>query len=93
MICPLCNRELGKQVSTHHLVPVLKGGKNGAIVRLHKVCHDKIHSLFSESQIKKYYNTIDKLLTNDNVINFVRWLQNKDIDFYDSSKKEKYETK
>lgn len=89
MKCLLCNRELGGRVSTHHLVPVLKGGKNGETVKLHEICHDKIHSLFSEIEIKNHYNTIEKLLTNENIVKFVMWVKNKPVDFYDSSKKKK----
>jgi hypothetical protein len=39
-ICPLCGRPIpsGARQSLHHLVPKLKGGKGGPVVRLHKIC-------------------------------------------------------
>lgn len=87
MICQLCKREIEGRSSCHHLVPVLKGGKNGEKVKLHQVCHDKIHSLFTERELQIKYNTIERLLENDSVVTFVNWIHKKPNDFYDSSKK------
>ena len=65
--CPLCGRELGGKQSEHHLIPILKGGKNGDKVLLHQICHDKIHSLFKESELKYTFNTIEKLLKHEEI--------------------------
>jgi len=86
-ICPLCKREIEGKQSDHHLVPVLKGGKNGEQVTLHHICHNKIHSVLTENELAKYYNTIEKLLTHEEIISFVKWVSKKPNDFYDSSKK------
>lgn len=86
--CPLCKRDIEKgNQSKHHLVPVLKGGKHGEKVTLHEICHDKIHSVFTETELARHYNTIEKLLTHDEIIAFVKWVSKKPNDFYDSSKK------
>ena len=39
-VCPLCGRPIppGAPQSDHHLVPRLKGGGRGAVVRLHQIC-------------------------------------------------------
>jgi len=39
-ICPLCLRPIPPEArqSLHHLVPKLKGGKGGPVVRLHQIC-------------------------------------------------------
>ena len=41
-ICPLCGRPIPRDVrqSDHHLIPKLKGGKGGPVVRLHQICHN-----------------------------------------------------
>ncbi|MEC8041914.1 MAG: HNH endonuclease, partial [Pseudomonadota bacterium] len=45
-ICPLCERPIPPEVpqSRHHLLPKLKGGKGGATVLLHHICHKEIHA-------------------------------------------------
>lgn len=85
LVCPLCSREMieGPSVDKHHLIPKLKGGKE--TVLLHKICHRKIHSLFKESELKNQYNTIEKLLTHEDIQSFVKWVKNKSPDFYASS--------
>lgn len=86
-ICPLCGREIpAKECSKHHLIPVVKGGRSGPTAVLHSVCHSKIHSLFSEAELNKIYNTIEALLTNDDIRKFVKWVRKKSPDYYDSSK-------
>ena len=87
--CLLCKRDIEGRQSKHHLIPVLKGGKNGEQVMLHKICHDKIHSVFTENELAKTYNTIEKILENEEIKSFVKWVSNKPNDFYDSSKKNK----
>lgn len=70
----------------HHLIPKLKGGAKGETVRLHLICHGKIHSLWSENQLRDYYNTIDKIMSDDRMQKFANWVSKKDPDFNDSSK-------
>ena len=82
--CPICGRELsGAFIQEHHLIPVTFKGKE--TIRLHKVCHQKIHSIFAERELKNYYNTPEKLLESVELQKFVKWIANKDIDFYDKN--------
>jgi len=83
-LCPLCGREMDQHTDEHHLIPKLKKGKK--LVRLHVVCHRKIHSLFSEQELASYYNTIERLLENEDIQKFRKWIQKKDINYVDSSK-------
>jgi len=83
--CPLCNRELGtKNVDEHHLVPKTFKGK--VTVRLHKICHRKIHATFTERELLNTYNTIEALLGHETIQTFVKWVSKKDPGFYDGSK-------
>ena len=83
--CPLCNRELGTaNVDQHHLIPSLKGGKDK--YSIHIVCHRKIHSCFTESELATYYNTWERLISHPDIAKFIEWVKKKPIDYIDSSK-------
>ena len=87
-ICPLCQRRLvsGPSTDIHHLIPKLKGGRKGPTVELHKVCHTKIHSVFTERELAKTYNTIEALLGNEEIQKFVNWVAKKDPEFYETNR-------
>ena len=86
--CPLCERELGEvNISRHHLTPKSKGGKNGPTIMLHNICHQKIHSVFSEKQLKTEYHTIEKLKSNEEIAKFIKWVAKKDASFYQFNKR------
>ena len=70
--CPLCGRELPEKPSKHHLIPrSLKGRET---VLLHRVCHRQIHATFTERELHNYYNTIERILENENIRKFVDWV-------------------
>ncbi|MEM6700747.1 MAG: HNH endonuclease [Bacteroidota bacterium] len=88
--CPLCQRELGEiNISKHHLIPKSKGGTFGETVMLHNICHQKIHSVFSEKELRDDYNTIEKLLAHEQIAKFVKWVAKKEIGFYERNKRMK----
>lgn len=84
--CPLCSRIMikNKRISKHHLTPKCEKGKETAY--LHDICHQKIHSVFTEKELSRKYNTIESLLKHPTIITFIEWVQNKPIDFYDSNR-------
>lgn len=88
-ICPLCERQLAGVCTKHHLIPVSRGGKHTETVLLHKVCHDKIHSAISEKDLKKLYNTVEKLRAHPELIKFIEWVKKKPPAFYDVSRRKK----
>jgi hypothetical protein len=81
--CPLCGRELidGPSVNEHHLVPRTYRGREK--VRMHRICHNKIHAVFSEKELARYYHTWERILENEEIRNFVTWVKKKDPSFYD----------
>ena len=87
-ICPLCGRPILKKKDgdRHHLQPRSRGGKNGEIVTLHRICHRKIHSAFTEKELERKFNTIEALLKTMEIKKFVKWVEKKPSDFYDSSR-------
>lgn len=85
--CPLCDRLLvvGWSVNRHHLRPVLKGG--GPWRWMHKICHSKVHSIWSEAELRDIFDAGDEdhywatLQADDRVKSFVRWVSNKPPEF------------
>lgn len=82
--CEICGRLLGKseRVSKHHLTPKSRGGKHSPTILIHNICHQKIHSVFTEKELKDHYYTVEKLLTTEPMQKFVKWVSKKHIDFY-----------
>ena len=85
--CPLCRRELDSTAEKHMLITKHNNGK--PVERLHKICHRKLHELFSEKELEKRYNNVEALLSREDVQNFVEWLQDKPPSFYDVPKETK----
>ncbi len=83
--CPLCSRSVPKaHESVHHLIPKTFKGKE--VVVLHKLCHSKIHSVFTERELLQHYNTVPRLLENEEIQKFVKWVSKKDPGFYSKTK-------
>ena len=87
MICAICERPLPDDhltVDKHHWIPKSKKGKDTSL--LHKVCHRKIHSMWSENELRDYYNTPDVIRENSDMAKFILWVQNKPDDYYTSTR-------
>ena len=89
-ICPICFREMweGNSINKHHFYPKCKGGKETEY--LHKVCHRKIHSIFTDSQLAKTYNNAEIIREHPEMQKFIKWISKKEPDFYDGSKNVKW---
>lgn len=84
-ICPLCGREIpASQKDEHHLVPRLKGGRATQV--LHRICHRQIHAIFTEAELAQRYNTVEALLSHEEIQRFVAWVRKKPPEFCDSAK-------
>ena len=81
--CPICDREMwkGPSIDKHHFLPKCKGGRDTEY--LHKVCHRKIHSLWTENELAKEYNNVSIIISHPEIIKFIKWISNKEPDFYD----------
>ena len=89
--CPICSRELGSAASTsrHHLIPKSRGGRYGETITIHNICHQKIHSLFTERELKDHYHTVERLLSHEDMQKFIKWVAKKDKDFYQYNRRKK----
>ncbi|MCL4186171.1 MAG: HNH endonuclease [Rhodobacteraceae bacterium] len=75
-ICPLCRRPIPPDVpqSLHHLVPLLKGGKGGARVLMHAICHREVHAALSEADLARSYCTPEALRAHPRLARFAAWV-------------------
>jgi hypothetical protein len=80
-LCPLCRRELipGSTVNYHHLIPKSYGGRRRYAI--HTVCHSKIHSILSESELAAVYNNFERLRSHGEIISFIHWIARKPATF------------
>ena len=83
-ICALCGRMLAEPYDRHHVIPRSKGGRE--IVELHRICHSKIHSVFSIKQLNSEFGSIDDLKEYDEIRKFIKWLDGKPPQFYKRTK-------
>ncbi len=90
-ICAICERELGNEkiISKHHLIPKSKGGRYSPTILIHNICHQKIHSVFSEKELRDEYHTVERLRSHEEIKKFIKWVFNKDKDFYQRNKRMK----
>jgi hypothetical protein len=74
--CPLCGRPLGEaNIDRHHLMPRAYKGKGQ--FPIHKICHRKIHSLFTERELRDRYHAWEALRRHDDICNFIAWVSRK----------------
>ena len=83
-ICPLCRRPIPAEArqSVHHLVPRLRGGKDGPTVLLHQICHNEIHAALTETELARRYNTVEALRAHPRLERFVEWVAGKPPAFH-----------
>jgi hypothetical protein len=48
---------------------------------LRTICHSKVHSLFSEAELARVYNTIEALRENEEIMRFVKWISKRPPEF------------
>ena len=88
--CPLCNRELAEPIVRHHLIPPSKGGKDSPTVPMHKICQAKVHAVFTETELKSYYNTVERIKEHEEISKFIKGVSKKELEFFDTSIKKKW---
>jgi len=91
--CPICNRLTPpKCQEEHHLIPrsIRKRNKYADMPQLKKgnqtitvciSCGDMLHKLFEEKELADTYNNIEKILANEDVIKWAKWVGKKAGDF------------
>lgn len=81
MPCQLCNRDV-QQLTVHHLIPrqtvKRKQSDPGPTIDICSPCHRQVHALYSNLELAKYLNTIDKLKSEPKMIKFLNWIRKQD---------------
>lgn len=82
--CPICSRPLGDVlVDERHLVPRSFKGKEK--IRIHRMCHQKIHATFTERELAQWYYTVQRIVEHEEMQKFINWVRKKPIDYYDKN--------
>jgi hypothetical protein len=89
--CPICTRQMTENsyADEHHLIPKSQGGKYSEKIKLHRICHDKIHSIWTESQLAGYYNTVERIINHQEMQTFIKWVKKRPPEFYVKTKRQK----
>ncbi|PLW99073.1 MAG: hypothetical protein C0594_17460, partial [Marinilabiliales bacterium] len=74
----------GCNLDAHHLIPKTFKGKETILI--HRICHQKIHSIFTERELLNEYYTIENLLSHEDIKSFVHWVQKIDPMIYKRNK-------
>ncbi|MGD1922343.1 MAG: hypothetical protein ACFCAD_27695 [Pleurocapsa sp.] len=71
-----------KQLTVHHLVPrqtvKRKQSESGESIDICSPCHRQIHTLYSNLELAKHLNTIDKLQSEPKMRKFLGWIRKQD---------------
>jgi 5-methylcytosine-specific restriction protein A len=81
--CQLCDRE-NLFLTKHHLIP--RGRHNKRVKRdnegneknttpMCRSCQNQIHSLFTNKQLERDFNTIEMLKANEDVQRWIKWIR------------------
>jgi len=78
-LCPLCGRPIPADApqSRHHLVPRLKGGRDGETALMHAICHHEIHAVLTEAELARDYATAEALRVHPKLARFIAWVRDK----------------
>lgn len=78
-ICELCGCE--SDLTKHHLIPKLRAKNKykeikedpSNLIWICRSCHDQIHAIWTENELRDLYNTKEKLLDAPEMQKFVTW--------------------
>ncbi len=73
--CQVCGREmlLGESVDRHHWQPKSRGGKE--VNFLHRICHRKLHSLFTDKELGAEFATPEAVRRHPEMQKFITWVR------------------
>jgi 3-methyladenine DNA glycosylase AlkC len=78
MQCELCQREM-EQLTVHHLIPrqavKRKQADPGPTIEICSACHRQLHNLYSNTELAKQLNTIEKLRNEPKMQKFLAWIK------------------
>lgn len=75
----------GHSVDRHHWRPKSQGGR--VAEPLHLICHQKLHSLFTEKELATTYATPEAVRQHPQMQTFIRWVRRRPMAFTHRHKK------
>ena len=87
--CPICGRPLiaGASVDRHHWTPKSHGGRDQDYI--HRICHRKIHSLWTEKDLRDGLNRPETIRAHPDMQGFISWVRKRPPAFYDTTRRAK----
>jgi hypothetical protein len=85
LFCWLCARPMGAVIEWHHPIPKSRGGREKQPI--HPICHQAVHSNFTNSDLEKRFSTAETLLAHEEIRRFVDWVVSKPPDFHAPTRK------
>lgn len=87
--CPICDRGMvaGISADEHHWIPQSKGGKHGVKTLIHRMCHSKIHSVWSEKELARVYNNPEIIKVAPEMQEFLNFMKKKPLNFHMPTKR------
>ena len=82
-ICELCERTVD-HLTVHHLFPKSQGRRAGRkvqelpTVRVCRACHRQLHALFSNKELARELDSIEKLKVHPAMQKFLAWIKKQD---------------
>jgi len=67
-------------VDRHHVVPKSRGGR--VTVRMHRICHHKLHSVFTAAELARIGEDFERLRAHPEVARFVAWVRRRPPHFH-----------
>ena len=86
---PFCDLHQGEgyEMSKHHLIPQtrhknkrvkrdLEQEERNMKIRVCQPCHSKIHSVLTEKELEREWNTLEKIQSHPEIAKFIVWVRN-----------------
>ena len=97
IVCVLCGRSVELE-SHHHLIPrtrhaLCRKRRSHTVAQLNRQvdicqpCHSKVHSVLTEKELERTYNTVETLAEHPEIKAFVEWIKDKQMEFLPSKLK------
>lgn len=81
MICSICKRESDDKsfFEFHHYEPIASRRKTDDGIQVCVQCGDQLHLLFSNTELRLQFNSLNLLLGNERLQKYVNWVKNKPL--------------
>ena len=74
--CELCKR-LVSEITKHHLIPKICGGKHSLTISVCLDCNKQIHALHDNRMLATSLNTLEALSGDENISKYLKWIRKK----------------